>query len=187
MSLPNPLYSAITIIGVAVSWVVLFNLNGALFAELEFSERAHWIFLPAAFRILFVLLFRQIGAIGLIVGAFFTLPHGAASPFLHELFLSISSGLAPLIAVAFATRFMGIEIDLQGLRGIQIIVLSFACAIVNSLIVNFYLILALEPNPPLMQVASIFVGDVLGAAILLIVIATSLILVERFRSARIRS
>lgn len=181
MKLPTPLVPAVTVVSVAVVWVLVFNLNSFLFAEMALSDQASWIFLPAAFRLLLVLLFRQWGAVGLMFGAFLTLPNGTQDNLVQEVLLAASSGVAPLLAVAFASRYMQLKTDLQGLRGGQILVMSVLCAGVNSVLVSSSLLLYGEPSQFLVYVTTIFVGDVLGAAIVLSVIVIAISVLGRAR------
>lgn len=166
--------SVATVIVIAIAWVTFFELNSFAFSQLEYSERVNWIFLPAALRVIFVLLFNGVGAIGLMVGAYFTLPHTTDSVTLHALILSISSGLAPLIAVSFCKRFISLNSDLSGLKGAHILILSVACAAANSIILNSYLATQEGYSFLVAQGISIFVGDVLGSAIVLSVLAIAL-------------
>lgn len=164
----------LTVIGVAVVWLAFFKLNALLFSQLEHSSRAHWIFLPAALRVLAVLLFRGEGAAGLVIGAYLTLPHDPSSSLPYELSLSISSALAPLVAIWFCRQLFPIASDLSGLRGKHIIALSVANAAVNSVIINMVMLIAGKLNDDLEHMLTIFVGDMLGAALLLTLISAAL-------------
>jgi hypothetical protein len=170
----------VIVAGVAFAWVLLFHLNQYAFSHLEYSSRANWIFLPAALRITFVLLFNRLGAIGLMVGAYFTLPESLESFQLQNVVFAASSGIAPLVAVYITKRFISLADDLSGLKGGHILVLSGACAFANSLILNAYLALMPDRSLDMTQIATIFVGDMLGAAIVLMVTSSSLVLVLRF-------
>lgn len=57
------------IAGVAVAWPLVLWFNRWLFAPLDYMAWASWVFLPAAVRILAVLVFAEAGAIGLVLGA----------------------------------------------------------------------------------------------------------------------
>jgi len=181
------LHAFAIVAGVACAWVGVFELNGDVFAHLEHSERAHWIFLPAALRVLSVLLFQRLGAAGLVIGSYFTLSADQGYTLVQELFLSISSGMAPLLAVLFCQRFFTFKVQLEGLRGVHILALSLACAATNSLVLNSYLMFSLEQKPALLQVGTVFVGDVLGSVIVLTAIAVGLLALERLRVIRLGS
>lgn len=174
----------ITVCGVALVWLAFFELNDWLFSQLAYTERAHWIFLPAAFRVLAVLLCGGRGAIGLMVGAYLTLPHQSPDDFVFEVSLSISSGLAPLAAVAICQRLFPINSDLAGLRGTHIVALSVANAFANSVLLNIVIASAGRHHGDGVLAATIFIGDMLGAAILLLAIALGVSAYTRSRSMR---
>jgi len=172
---PDQLFRTVLVIGgVAVLWLTVFNLNMWLFSHAAFSERAHWIFLPAAFRIMAVLVLGARGAAGLILGAYLTLPHTTSEDLGYEMLLSISSGVAPLAAVVFCRRLFTIHRDLNGLNGWHVIALSVSCAIANSLFLNM-LMWVMDKQPlDAEAMLAIFIGDIFGAAIVLGIIATAL-------------
>ena len=174
----------VTVTGVALAWLAVYNLNSLLFSELELTEKASWIFLPAALRIIFVLLFNKLGALGLVVGAYLTIQGSSDASIWHDMLVALSSGLSPWLAILFMRRLLGINTDLAGLRGAHILSLSIACAATNSVILNTTLILINDPAPALTQVVTIFVGDVLGAAIVLAVLAAALHVIERLGLVR---
>ena len=166
--------SILIIVGTALTWDVIFDLNSWLFSQFSLSERVHWIFLPAAFRIIFVLLFQGRGAVGLIFGAYLTQSQQTLNELPNEMLLSISSGLAPLVAVVFCQRFFTINNNLAGLNGWHIIALSVASAAANTVILNAILYLMGRQAADLESIEAVFVGDVLGAAIVITAISLTL-------------
>lgn len=161
----------ITVSTVALLWLAFFELNDLLFSQLTYTERAHWIFLPAALRVLAVLLFGSRGAIGLMIGAYLALPHTSPDDLAFEIALSVSSGIALLAAVAICQRFFPINSDLFGLRGSHIIALSVANAFANSMLLNIVMAVVGRHHGDGLLAATIFIGDMLGAALLLLAIA----------------
>ena len=171
--------------GLALAWVAFFKLNMLVFSQLEHSSRAHWIFLPAALRVLWVLLFAEEGVLGLVLGAYLTLPHDASSSLPYELLLSASSGLGPLIAIWLCRRFFPIASNLAGLRGWHVIALSIAGAGANSVLVNGCMAIAGRWHGDLEQIATIFVGDLTGTAIVLLFLSTALSFAARRNTGRL--
>ena len=55
----------------AFLFVSFFELNDWLFDFFEYSEGINWVFLPAGFRILLVLVLGLPGALGIILGTWF--------------------------------------------------------------------------------------------------------------------
>ena len=158
------------ILSVALLWAGAFRLNAAMFNAFEYSQLANWIFLPAAIRILSVLLLGYTGALGLMLGAYLTLLPSA--PLLHNIFLAISSGLAPLAALWVCRRLFPIAPDLAGLRAWHVLMLSLANAAANSIILNSYLASVGRLQGQWVQIMTVFVGDVLGTALVLLLLST---------------
>lgn len=166
--------SSLIIASTALAWMVVFDLNTWLFSQAALTDRASWIFLPAALRIIFILLFQGRGAVGLIFGAYLTLPHTNPNDFSYEILLAVSSGLAPLAAVVFCQRFFTVHSELEGLNGWHIIVLSIASATANAIILNTLFAMIGRQVASLEAIAAVFAGDVLGAAIVIATISFSL-------------
>lgn len=173
-----------TVFGVAVVWLMFYTLNDWLFAQLAYTAHAHWIFLPAALRVLVVLLLGGEGAIGLMVGAYLTLPHESPNDLAFEIALALSSGLAPLAAVAFCQRLFKISYDLRGLRGSHIIALSVVSALANSVLLNIIMFASERHHGDGVLAATILVGDMLGAALVLLAIAMGISVFARVKHMR---
>lgn len=174
----------ITVVGVAIVWLAFFRLNDWLFSQLAYTERAHWIFLPAALRVIAVLLFGGKGAVGLMAGAYLTLPHENPNDLTYEIALSVSSGLAPLAAVAICQRAFPINSDLRGLRGSHITALSVGSAFTNSALLNILMFTNGRHHGDGMLATTIFIGDMLGTALLLLAVSMGLSAVITFRKMR---
>lgn len=175
---------ALIIAGVACLWLLLFRLNAFLFEGLAHSSRAHWIFLPAALRIIALLLFDEVGAAGLVLGAYLTLQHGDSDKLPDALLLPLTSAVAPWIAIAFWRRTFGIKRSLAGLRPRDIVALSLGCAVMNSALLNLYLTLSGDMPGDVEQIATVVIGDALGTAIVLTLLSVMLSLPMRSRQAR---
>ena len=182
MNIPVPkvLLGLIAICGVALLWFLVFNLNMWLFSNTAFSERAHWIFLPAAFRIIAILVLGVRGCVGLMLGAYLTLPNASPNDFHYEILLSISSGVAPLIAVLFCKRLFTINHDLDGLNGWHVVALSVSGGVANSAMLNALMWVIGKQQADIQAITAIFVGDVLGAALVLAAIVLAMTVAVRF-------
>ena len=169
------------VLSIALAWLGVFNLNMWLFTSLHHSERADWIFMPAALRVLAVLIFGEIGAFGLAVGAYLTLSHAPVSHPAYEIALAATSGAAPLLGLQVCRRIVPLGRDLSGLDPQGIIILSIATAVANSLLLNACLALSGKFDRDMIQLITIFVGDVVGAAIVLVTISTGIDIFHKFR------
>ena len=175
------LQAAVIVTGVAVIWLSFFKVNDWLFSQLAYTDRAHWIFLPAALRIIAILLFGGVGALGLMAGAYLTLPSTNPDEFGLEVAFAVSSGLAPLIAVVICQRFFRINRDLAGLRGSHIIALAVANALANTVLMNSLMLAAERHHGNGLLAATIFVGDLFGAALMVLTIALGISAYTRLR------
>jgi hypothetical protein len=170
-----------TIVGVAAVWIIFFRLNALLFGSLGHSHFAHWIFLPAAVRILAVLIFESPAAWGLILGAYATsTPDNALSV---DLAICFMSGLAPYIAVQICRKYGGLASDLAGMTVSDIIRLSFFGALANTALLNLTLFLLVGHRFDFIQLTTVFVGDLLGTALVIYALAAVMWLVSIRRKA----
>ncbi len=159
---------------IAVAWFVTFRLNSWVFGATEHTSVASWVFLPAAFRPLAILMFEEVGAIGLVLGGYFTVYGTARGDNFHEIMLSVVSGITPLFAVLLGKWLFDIPRDLAGLRAGHIIVLSVSCATANAIVLNGYMWASGHLHGDFIQIATVFVGDVTGAAIVLFLLSSTL-------------
>jgi hypothetical protein len=163
-----------TVLAIAILWYAISRFNGWLFPFFEHTLRANWIFLPAAFRPLIILMFGKRGAAGLILGAFLTV-HGTTPGGLpDELAFSAVLGLTPWFAVSLGTRLLDIPPSLAGLTPKHILVLCGLCAGLNALTLNGYLWASGHLSGGAMQIATVLVGDLVGAVILLLLVSNIL-------------
>ena len=106
-------------LAVAVLWTCLFYANEWLFSNLSVSKVIHWIFLPAAIRMLAVMALGWVGAIGLFIGALLTNDMVSHSAWADAIAIAALSALGPLAAVRFCTQRLGLREDFAGLRPTQ--------------------------------------------------------------------
>jgi len=175
---------ALIIAGVACLWVIFFRLNSLFFNGFAHSVRAHWIFLPAALRVIALLLFDELAVVGLTVGAYMTLGLSERVIMPGAALLALSSGVAPWIAVAMWRRIFHIRRDLAGLRPLDVVALSLGSAVMNSALLNLVLTLTGEMPGDVEQIATIIVGDAVGTAIVLAILSGLLGVVAMKAKAR---
>lgn len=143
-------------------------------ASYTYAPWASWIFLPAALRIIAVLLFGWTGAAGLVLGTFYTIAKDPVIEVPYQVLLAISSGVAPFVAVALCRRVFGITHDLHGLRPLHIVVLSVVGAATNSMLSNLVLASAGKLTVDLPPLVVVFLGDLNGTAIVLAILSSGI-------------
>lgn len=169
----KPATVALEIGAVAALWVLLFELNGWLFARWETNALANWVFLPAALRLVAVLIVGWRGACGLFVGAMIT--NGIMqTPWPEAWALSTLSALGPVLAVKLARDWLGWPTDLSGLRFSHLLLLAALGAACNGLLHHAYLAWNTPHTDWTPQLFTMISGDLMGT--LAVMVAASLVL-----------
>jgi hypothetical protein len=162
------------VLGVALGWFVLFHLNTWLFSRIHLTGFISWIFLPAAIRMLAVMVGGWLGALGLFLGAILTnLSLLKYEPF-NIVILAGLSTLGPLVAFNLCTRLLKLPQDLAGLQYSQLLVFALAGAIFNTIPHNLYFYFTGLSPDAWSGIVPMFVGDLSGTLIVLYL--TSLVL-----------
>ncbi|OIR10804.1 hypothetical protein GALL_75750 [mine drainage metagenome] len=161
---PASLYA---ITGVALAYWLLYQLNDWLFTNFEVSRSISWVFLPAALRMVAVLLFGWDGVAGLLSGSIvMAFPwHGDAS--VNSCIVSALSSMCPMLAVTSGAYLMKTKADLHGLRAKQLFVFAFLGALFNSVVQNLYFQMSGTAKSWLTGLVPMFVGDFIGTMIAL--------------------
>lgn len=152
--------------GVAVMWLVLFRLNEWLFTGLLFSDNVNWIFLPAALRVLAVLLFGWRGSIGIFLGCLITYIPDMGGTVANGLVLAVVSALAPLVAVGLTSQWLKVPADLKGLSFRQLSIMSLLGAASSAL--SHTLLFSYQAHDLLLLWGffPMFTGDLMGTLLL---------------------
>ena len=160
-------FSLLIIGSVAIVWIALFQLNNFLFASIGVSQYISWIFLPAAIRMLSVMLFDWVGAIGLFIGAVVTSDPLLNNNLTNAILLAGLSALGPVVAVTLCTRWLRIPVNLEGLSPRQLSLFALIGAICNVIPHNLYFYFSDRMQNPLDGILPMFIGDLLGTIIIL--------------------
>lgn len=155
------------ICGVALAYYWLYDLNEWIFTSFSFTREIDWIFLPAAIRIITVLLFGWRAVIGLFIGTFSTCHFTAGTYNIDAYYFSTFSSLLPMLAVIVGVYFMKTKADLAGLTAKQLLVFGLLGATFNAMSHNLYFQFTGSVNSWLTGVVPMFVGDMVGTMIVL--------------------
>jgi hypothetical protein len=153
--------------GVALTWVALFELNAYWFEFLAVSPYVGWVFLPAALRVLAVLLFKTRGVLGLFLGALITNASLWGAEWWDALALSAVSALSPALALWLGVRWLDLMPTLDGLKGWQLLALSALAAVSNSVLHGLLFYVIEHEMPWHNAIVSMTVGDFAGTLIVL--------------------
>lgn len=166
------------------AWVVLYRLNTWWFTALDWADGVNWIFLPAAVRLLAVLLFGSAGALGLFVGGLFTMSFIEEAPWPKALGIAGVSALAPLMAVGLMLRRLRLPASLCGLGTRDLALLALASAACSVLLHNLYYWFSEQRGDPLSGLLPMFIGDIVGTVIVVYLVRSALRLQLRVGRAR---
>ena len=163
----NVLSMAASAIAVALLWVLLFRLNRWAFSSIDVTIFISWIFLPAAIRMLAVMVCDWAGALGLFAGALFTSQTDPAATLSDEIVLAFLSASGPLVAFWFCTRLLSLPSNLTGLTARQLLVFATMGAVFNAVPHNIYFYLSDRMSSPIEGLVPMFLGDLLGTVVVL--------------------
>lgn len=163
---------------IALAWIVLFKANAWLFSSMEVNSHISWIFLPASLRIVAVMLWRGAGAAGLWMGALFTSSIWSGGPVFNELLGATISALAPVLAVTFCTKRLGLNPRFEGLKALHVLLFALTGALVHTLLQNIHFYMS-GMQPSLMEgLLPMLIGDLLGTLVVLYAVSAALQLVS---------
>jgi hypothetical protein len=153
----------------AVLFVLFFQFNSWVFSSLEYSDGISWVFLPAGFRVILVLILGLPGAIGLMLGSWFIDSSlFTANAWFFPFVNGVVSGITPWVVMQVLIRRGWLQRQLQFLSGQKLlqltVIFSAASALTHQLIwwwlerpdVNIWV-----------DVWPMFIGNALGALLML--------------------
>jgi hypothetical protein len=165
----------------AVAWSAFVPLYNLLFSWTEFIPGINWIYLPHGLRMILVLLFGIAGALGFTLGAtllrFTIMPEADIAWSLHWL-LAVTPGLAAWSAVALILRdWPGRHLrsalvpSMTTISGRSLLLIALASAMFNSSgHAAAWWLFGEDSLEPADRYLSMFVGDLLGAILLLYIL-----------------
>lgn len=165
----------------AVAWCAFVPLYNLLFSWTEFIPGINWIYLPHGLRMILVLLFGIAGALGFTLGAallrFTIMPEPDITLSLHWL-LAVTPGLAAWSAVVLIVRdwpgkyLRATALPIMAMiSGRSLLLVALASAIFNSGgHAAAWWLLGEDSLDPADRYLSMFIGDLLGAILLLYIL-----------------
>lgn len=157
-----------------LGYVFFYELNAWLFSQVKVTENISWVFLPAAIRMLAVLMFEWAGVAGLFLGSLAVILDLLAEQPAHALALASLSSVPSLLVARVVQRALGIGADLGGMTGRHLLVFGLAGGLVNSLVHTLYFAGREGSLEPFHGFVPMFVGDSIGTLLVLYAGAISL-------------
>ena len=152
---------------VALIYVLVFKLNAWLFSVAKITDHISWIFLPAAIRMLAVMLLGWSGVAGLYIGSLSLLGSMFEFDPVGALIVAGLSSVPCLIAARVVQRLFRVRTDLAGMTGRQLLVFGVAGGFLSSGLHTLYFAYAAQSLAPVEGFVPMFVGDTLGTFIVL--------------------
>lgn len=146
-----------------------FRLNELIFSALEHSQGVNWIFLPAGFRVLLVLGMGLPGCLGIFLGTLYLdhahLLHGHAM----LIFLTgIVSGFTPWVVMKTMSHRGLLSADLKNLTYQQLLNFTLFYAAANAVLHQLlWALINVHSHQMMVELWPMFVGDLLGALLML--------------------
>lgn len=155
----------------ALAWYGLATANDVVFQQLMLTPYASFIYLPAALRVIFPLVFQNAGYFGIILGSYLVVQDRVNVGTADTVFLAVISGLAPFISISSFQRLFTTRPDLADLKTVHFFALATLCASSNAVLMNLYFALSGRLLQPLDLALTIFIGDVAGTVTVLFVVS----------------
>ena len=153
----------------AVLFVGFFNFNNWIFSHLQYSEGVSWLFLPAGFRVILVLVLGLPGALGLMLGSWFIdWDLFAGSNAILGFMNGVAGGMTPWLVMKFLQNRQWLNTHLQTLTAPQLLNLTLIFAAASAIAHQLVWLLLERPNLNIwVDVWPMFVGNALGALLML--------------------
>ena len=168
---PLPLAQWALMIAVsAFLFVGFFRLNDLLFMAFEYARGINWIFLPAGFRVLLVLVLGWPGALGIVGGTFWLDQERLHEPsgWIAVLLTGLASGFGPWVIKHWMESRGWLDVHLRDISAQRLLNFVLLYAVFNSVshqLIRWYLLHI--DSKPWLDVWPMFVGDALGALVVL--------------------
>jgi hypothetical protein len=153
----------------AFLFVLFFELNGWVFSNFAYSDGISWVFLPAGFRVILVLVFGLPGALGLVLGSWFIdSALFSADTWLLPFLNGLVSGLTPWVVMKYLQHKGWLAPHIMSMSAQRLLqmtlIFSAASAISHQLL--WWLFERQDANI-WVDVWPMFIGNALGALLML--------------------
>ncbi|KIG02296.1 MASE1 domain-containing protein [Caballeronia concitans] len=168
------------VLGTALVFVLSLWINEEVFTHTEFVRGVNWIYLPSGVRLLSTLLLGGDGALGLLLASwlvnfFYFFPHDPIRAFAGGIIATI----APYAVYRLAREWFGLKASLANLTPRRLLLLAVAYSVANPLLHHIWFALRGDSQNLVEGFFLMFIGDLLGALIVLYASKLVLTLVSR--------
>lgn len=118
-----------------VAYFLLFLLNDLLFSSFGYSEGVSWIFLPSGLRLAFVLIFVELGAVGICLASMaISYRYQFGGDLITIVGAGFISGFAPWLARIFCMDKLKLDMDLHNLTANTLLKVSIIFALLSAVL-----------------------------------------------------
>lgn len=173
--MPNLLLQLAMVLVTMILFVLALVLNSWLFARFEFVPGINWVYLPAGMRLLCTLVFKEAGAMGLLLVSwlvcfFYFFP----DDFIRAFMGGILAAAAPYLAYLFAQRAFGLEASLANLSPKRLLACVVLYALASPVLHHLWFAASGHTEGLWNSLVAMVAGDLLGS--LIVVYAGKLLL-----------
>jgi hypothetical protein len=168
------------VLGTVIIFLAVLTLNEWIFSRSEFVRGINWIYLPGGVRLLCALLLGTSGALGLLIASwiasyFYFFPDDS----IRSAVGAIISVAGPYISYVVAQHYFGLKGNLENLTPSRLIYSALICAFFIAALHHIWFALTVPLDDMLFSFTAMFIGDFMGAIIILYALKTALWLVSR--------
>ena len=156
-------------LGSAFLFASFFQLNAWLFSDLLYRKDVSWVFLPAGFRIILVLVLGMSGAMGIMLGTWFLDRDSlGTSDMWLEVVNGVISGFTPLWVLKILERGKRTQPLLQDMTAQRLLNFTLIFAAANAVAHHLVWLLLERADVNIwVDVWPMFIGDAIGALLML--------------------
>jgi hypothetical protein len=153
----------------AVLFVGFFHVNNWVFSGLEYRQGVNWVFLPAGFRVILVLIMGLPASIGIMLGTWFIDSTGSeTSPYVMTMLNGVVSGFTPWLVMKVLDQGERFGLHLQELTTVKLMEFTLIYAACNAVLHQLSWWLRDHNSINLwVDLWPMFVGDAVGALLML--------------------
>ena len=161
--------NSLAIIGLtAGAYYLLFELNRVLFSSIEFAPGVNWIYLPSGLRLAFVLIFVNLGAVGIVLASLsINMVHHSSMGTVTLLVASFISGFAPWLARIVCINKFKFDTNLHQLSTVTLIKIAMVFSVASALMHQIWFTWQDPTNNFFSATAVMALGDFFGTLIVL--------------------
>ena len=167
--MPKILQNILIVICIGIIGACIQKLQSHIFMFSMYSTAVFGIYFPAGARLIAVLMFQKLGAVGIFVGWALIGLFGNERGLTQCLYIGVSAGLSAYLAYWLWVKMFRVADDLRGLNAKNLVYLALIAALITTPFRMMYFHWYGLPISLTILIIS-FVGDLIGSLITLLLI-----------------